>query len=165
MRMRRVVLAALALCFVSGACHVRASLGLARDCRGANLAVTGIESDGMGGDLIGLRNESSSTCALRQFPTKLTGTSDAGSSEIPIIGRMKSPLVPKAGNLKPRAIGRVVLGPVEQCPPPRPGYETPAPQRYHDLQLFVTGGGAVSLTNLTLDVTCGARATQLGVPR
>lgn len=159
------MLAAMALCFMTAGCHVRASLGLARDCRGADLVVTGMKSDDMAGHLIGLRNNSSSTCALRGFPTKLTGTSDAGLSEIPIIGRMKSPLVPKAGNLKPRNTGRVVLGVVLQCPPPRGDGGTPALQRYHDLRLFVPGGGEVSLTNLTMDITCGARSTQLGVRR
>ena len=164
--MRRVVLAAVALCLMTAACHVHVNVGLARDCRGHDLVVTGTASDGMGGDLIGLRNASASTCAMRNFPSKLTGTSDAGSSEIPITGRMKSPLVAKIGNLKPNEIGRVIVGPALQCHA-APGAPTTAlaAQTFHDLQLFIPGGGEVSLTGLTLDLRCGVRLTQLGVGR
>jgi hypothetical protein len=160
--MRTLVLAAVGFCLLTTACRVHVNLGFARDCRGRDLVVTGITPDGIGGDLIGLRNNSSTTCALRRFPTKLTGTSDAGSGEIPIIGHMKSPLVPKAGNVKARAIGRVVVGPVMQCPPTATGH---ALKHYHELRLFVPGGGDVKLTDVTMDITCGARVTQVGVAR
>jgi hypothetical protein len=166
MSWRRALVAAVLLFALTASCNSKSKSALARDCRGHDLEIAGVNGDALvnqHAEIVYLKNTSNSTCAFAGYPTSLTGTRADGkrSGVIAITHLVQKSAVLMPGNVKAGSIGVVVFAPISGCPDPNG--VAPAAPSHLSLQLFVPGGGAVDLDPFAPDVRCGLSVSQLGI--
>ena len=111
-------------------------------------------------DVYALRNKSKSTCSLSEYPTEMTGTSDAtGSVHVTFKHGTYIP-GPRPGEVKPEADGFIIVQTAVACDE----YLTTTGPIYSDVQLKVAAGGVVTLTE-PIDARCGVSISRFGAKK